>query len=398
MDRIYLDHAATTPPRPAVRDAMAPVLDGTQGNPSSLHTTGRRARRALDEARTEAAGVLGVPSTSVFFVRGGTEANNLAISGWSRARRAEGRSPAIRCSTVEHSSVREAVLGREKDGDACGWLPVSPDGVPDCESLKDCPPGTLVCLMAVNHETGTRHALPEISVECRGAGHHLHTDAVQQHRDWSDLTGQVDSLSLSGHKIGAPSSTGLLFIRDPASLAPVLFGGGQEGGLRPGTEDVAGAVGLARALTLVDRGPQADQEWKRVATLRDRLESGLLERIQGLRVHGIEATRADHILSLGVPGLPRDVLPRSLDVEGIDASAGSACRSGSTEVSPVLSGYYGREYAAGIAPLRLSLGWTTTEPEIDAAIEIVSRVVERLRDLQWSRNPTSLPSEAGAAS
>jgi len=374
---------------------MAPFLDGTQGNPSALHSAGRRARRALDEARSEAAEVLGVPSTSVFFMRGGTEANNLAVAGWSRARRAEGRTPTIRCSAVEHSSIRETLLDRKRNGDACGWLSVSQQGIPDRDDLKNCPPGTLVCLMAVNHETGTRHTLSELAVQCRGRGHHLHTDAVQQHGDWSDLTSQVDSLSLSGHKLGAPMSTGLLFIRDPANLAPVLFGGGQERALRPGTEDVAGAVGLARALTIVDRGPQAEEERKRVATLRDRLESGLLERIPGLRVHGIEATRAEHILSLGVTGLPRDVLPRCLDLEGIDASAGSACRSGSTEVSPVLSGYYGRDYAASIAPLRLSLGWTTTEPEVDAAIEIISSVVERLRIVEWGR---SVPTEAGAAS
>jgi cysteine desulfurase len=174
--------------------------------------------------------------------------------------------------------------------------------------------------------------------------------------------------------MGGPRGTGILFVREETEIHPILFGGRQEAGLRPGTEDVAGAVGLATALESSITG--LNSEVSRLTELRDRLERGLVARISGLRVHGKEARRSPHILGLGVPGLPRDVLPSALDLEGIGVSAGSACRSGSAEVSPVLTALYGEE-AAGFAPLRLSLGWTTRLHEIERAVDRIADVVER---------------------
>ncbi|MEX1258169.1 MAG: cysteine desulfurase family protein [Gemmatimonadota bacterium] len=382
MDPVYLDHAAATPLRPEVREAMEPLRAGLVGNASSVHRWGRLARATLEGARERCAVLLGVRPDELHFTRGGTEANNLAILGRAAWARASGHpTPGFARSAVEHSAVREPLESLAAQGCRVDILSVRPDAtlsLPPREALTD---GvlSLVSVQWVNQETGMVLPVAHVAERCREAGIPLHVDAAQAAgRVGMDLQRvPVSLLSLSGHKLGGPRSTGLLAVRRDTEIRPVLFGGGQEGGLRPGTEDVAGAVGFAVALEVAVG--QLETEAARLTALRDRLEEGLVENIPGIRVHGKDAPRAPHILGVGVPGLFRDVLPAALDLEGVGASAGSACRSGSTEVSPVLAALYGAD-AAGFAPLRLSLGWTTTERDIEAAtpriVEVVARMAE----------------------
>ncbi len=381
VNTIYLDHAATTPLRPEVVEAMAPFARGLVGNPSAVHRWGRAARSAIENARERSATALGVRPDEVRFVHGGTESVNLAVQGrygWLRER---GETGAVFLrSALEHSAVRESMDSLEAWGARVEHFSVDVTGRADLPSRHELTHRevALVSCQWVNPETGIVLPVPELADECEAAGVPLHVDAVQA---VGRLPLQLEALptpllSLSGHKLGGPKGTGVLVVRG-VELRPVLFGGGQEGGLRPGTEDVAGAVGVACAIELsVER---RQEEARRVAALRDRLEAGLLASVPGARVHGGAAPRAPHVLGLGIPGLPRDVLPGALDLEGIGASAGSACVSGSTAVSPTLRALYGDD-AVGYAPLRLSLGWTTTEDEILDAVRRIPPVVARIRD------------------
>jgi cysteine desulfurase len=360
---------------------MEPLRAGLVGNASSVHRWGRAARAALEGARSRIADLLGALPEEIRFTRGGTEANNLAILGRGEAVDASGGGarPRFVRSAIEHSSVREPHDVLAARGARVDVLEVSPSGAvslpPEAELRDDRP--ALVSMQWVNQETGLVLPLAEAAAVCRAADVPVHVDGAQAAGrlpiDLSEIP--IALLSLSGHKLGGPRSTGVLFVRRGTELRPLLHGGGQEGGLRPGTEDVAGAAGFAAALEIALS--QLTEESARLTRLRGRLEEGLLARIPDLRVHGAEGQRAPHILGIGVPGLPRDVLPGALDLEGLGASAGSACRSGSAEVSPVLAALYGAE-AGRYAPLRLSLGWTTTAREIDVAIERIGAVVERM--------------------
>jgi cysteine desulfurase len=383
VSAIYLDHASATPLRPEVREAMAPYLDGVMGNASSVHRWGREARAALEEARARVGGLVDAPAEHVFFVRGGTESDNLAVLGRFRAAsdEANGKSPPLLVRTpLEHSAVREAMDLAADQGARVEELPVHPSGEVDAAALEELlrRRPALVSVQWVNHDTGLILGVEHVAEACREADVPFHSDAVQA-AGWLPLSLErvpVDMVSLSGHKLGGPRGVGLLILRDRALLRPLMAGGGQEGGVRPGTEDVAGAVGIAEALArsraeLPEAGP-------RIGGLRDRLQEGLRDAVPGLAVHGTEGRRTPHLLNVGVPGLPRDILPVALDQEGIAASAGSACRSGSTEVSPALEALYGDE-GARVAPLRFSLGWTTTRPEVERAVGRIPEVVERIR-------------------
>jgi cysteine desulfurase len=382
VELAYLDHAAATPMRPEVRREVLAVLDRAPGNPSSVHRAGRMAREILEAARRRIGEVLGLPHETVYFVRGGTESDNLAILGRAARVRAEGKTPVLARSAVEHSAVRGAVDGAVREGGRAVVLPVSPDGGLDPAALAgilDEGPD-LVSLIWVNHETGSILPVPRVVEACRESGVPVHVDGVQAPGRIPLDPGVLaaDLLTLSAHKLGGPRSTAILVVRDPTLLSPRLFGGGQEGGNRPGTEDVAGAHGMAVALEAA--AGEQPEEARRLGELRDRLENGLRGRIEGLVVHGAEGPRAPHISNVGVPGLPRDLLPRALDLEGVAVSAGSACRSGATDVSPVLAAYYGEDAARARAPLRLSLGWTTREEEIERALERIPVVVARARE------------------
>ena len=380
MDPIYLDYAATTPVRDEVREAMEPFLWKAFGNPSSTHRWGREAQAGLEEARSRVASCLGVQRREILFVRGGTESDNLAVLGRAEARHRDGGCPHVVTSAIEHKAVLEAAYAVRSMGGRCTVLPVDRGGRVRSDALEaalaDDP--CLLSLIWVNNEVGTVQPLHDIVPLARARGVPVHPDAVQAvGKVPLDLSAvEVDYLSMSGHKFYGPKSTGVLFVRSGSPLSARLHGGGQEAGLRPGTQDVAGAVGLARALELA---LEEQAEFARTRKpLRDRLEAHLLAALPGLRVHGAEGDRAPHILNVGVPGLGPELLHISLDLEGLAVSGGSACQSGSNDGSHVVQALMGDE--AFPAAVRFSLGRTTTRDEVDRAAEITVRVVQRLRN------------------
>ncbi len=379
---IYLDHAATTPLRPEARDAMEPFGAEAFGNPSSTHGWGRRAAVVLEEAREVVAAALGVRASEIRFVRGGTEANNLAVLGRARAAAADGAPPLVVCSAVEHRAVLEPAEAVEREGGERVLLPVSEEGSLDLAALDRALERrpALVSVMWVNNETGTVLPVEAVADRCREAGVPFHTDAVQAvGKVPVDLERVAASLlTVTGHKLGGPKGAAALVVRDGTRLEPLLFGGGQERGLRPGTEDVAGAVGLARAVRLAVE--EIESVAPRLEALRDRLSERLRDTLPGVRVHAGTGERAPHVLSLGIPDLDGEALLAALDLEGVAASGGSACSSGAHRGSHVLAALHGEEYDA--ATVRFSLGRTTTADEVDGAADALLRVIGRMRGVE----------------
>ena len=377
MQSIYLDHAATTPLRPEVRDAMLPYFGERFGNPSSVHRWGREARAALDEARARLAAVIGARPAEIVFTRGGTEADNLAVFGRVRC----GKGAPVVCSAFEHKAVLSAAQVAVA-GPALHLLPVNPDGTVDEGALPSLlePRPCVVSVMWVNNEVGSIQPIEQLAVQCREAGVPFHTDAVQA---LGKLSVRVDEvpvalLSISAHKIGGPKGVGALFIRRGTAVAPFIHGGGQERGLRSGTEDVAGAMGLAVAAELADS--EREDNMQRIGTLRDRLEAALRERVPHLVVNAAAGPRVPTISNISVPGTEAETLLPALDMEGIAVSSGSACSSGAFAASSVLLAMGVPEELAR-ASIRFSLGRQTTSEEIDRVIEVFPSVVERLRAL-----------------
>ncbi|MEQ9570072.1 MAG: cysteine desulfurase family protein [Longimicrobiales bacterium] len=379
MDPIYLDYAATTPLRADVKAAMDPYLDGHFGNPSSTHRWGRAARAALEESRARIAEALGARRSDVVFVRGGTESDNLAILGRAEAVRASGGRPCVVTAATEHKAVLDAARSVDGRGGRSVVLPVDRSGVVDVDALEqaltDAAP-CLVSLMWVNNETGVVQPVAEVARRAAAAGVPVHSDAVQAVGKVPVHFGDsgVACLSITGHKIYGPKSTGALLVGADTALDPRLHGGGQERGLRPGTQDVAGAVGLAEAVV---RAVAEQRELSaRFERLRARLEGALRDAIPDLRIHGGDAERAPHVTNVGLPDVDGEILTVSLDLEGLAVSGGSACQSGSTAGSHVIRAMYGDD---AWPALRFSFGRATTDDEVDRAAAITVRVVERLR-------------------
>lgn len=383
MAYIYLDHAASTPMRPEVRIAMQTVEDEAPGNPSSPHRVGREARARLDQARRRVGRTLGVDPGSVFFVRGGTESDNLAVLGWARALRRVSLTPHLFHSTIEHSAVAGAAREVARDGGRVQVFSVSPEGSVDLDQVGDestDSPGGLVSCIWVSHECGLVLPVDQVVRWARSRGWRVHVDGVQGvgRLDHRSVLAEVDLFSLSARKLGGPRGTGILVVRQGTEIRPGLFGGGQEGGLRPGTEDVAGAVGTAVALELAAASRQSEEE--RLGALREDLEARLRAAIPDLVIHGAEGPRTPHIVNLGIPGLPLDLLPGALDLAGVGVSAGSACRSGASGPSPALSALYGPDHAATVAPVRISMGWNTQASQVEEATQIIIRTVDEVRE------------------
>jgi cysteine desulfurase len=375
--RIYLDWAATTTVRPDVIDAMVPVLAGGY-NPSSVHADGRAARRVLDDARAAVAGVLGCAPREIVFTGGGSEGDVLAIVGAAKARAAAGRHIII--SAIEHHAVLHAADVLEAEGWRVTRLPVTADGIvePAAVAAAIRPDTTLVSIMLGNNEVGTVQPIAAIAAVAHERGVLVHTDAVQAagYLDLDVTRLGVDLLAISAHKFGGPKGVGVLFVRRGTPVVAQIVGGGQEHGLRSGTENLAGIAGLARALTLADAERPATVA--RVAALRDRLEAAVVAAAPDVRVLAAGAPRLPHIAALAVPDAPSDGLVIALDLEGVSASAGSACAAGSLEPSHVVAALGVPEpYAMGM--LRLSLGRETTMMEIDRAAAVFASVVERAR-------------------
>lgn len=381
MTFLYLDHAATTPVRPEVRDAMLPFLgEECPGNPSSIHAAGRAARKALEDARERVASRLGAAPREIVFTAGGTESDNLAILGGARANAARGKH--VVTSAVEHHAVLAACDRLKDEGFSVDRAPVDGGGRVDPERLAALarPDTVLVSAMLANNEVGTVQPVAEIARLVRATSPRalVHTDAVQAAGkipvDVKAL--DVDLLSLSAHKIYGPKGAGLLYVRKGTRLAPLLVGGEHEFGRRAGTENVAGIVGLAAALDLAAGEMAAEGE--RLARLRTRLAGGLRARIPDVRLNEHSADRLPHILSACFPGIDGEGIILHLDQEGIGVASGSACTSAHREPSHVLAAMgVPRELAASAT--RYSLGRSTTEGDIDRAVEATARAVARLR-------------------
>ena len=380
-DPVYLDHAATTPVREEVFEAMKPFYGPRFGNPSSTHRWGREARAALDEARERVGRCLGARPDEICFTSGGTEGDNLAILGAWRALKDKGRT-AVVTSPIEHKAILGAVHQAAREGAEERILAMTPDGVVERESFDDLVDDAVaVCsTMWVNNEIGTIQPVPELAAKAKERGALFHTDAVQAFGKIAidAQKQQFDFLTISGHKFGAPKGIGALFIRRGTNLEPLMHGGTQDRGRRPGTENVAAAVGLARAaeLTLAER----EAHCARLRRLRERLEAGILAKVPDAVVHGRGAERAPHIVNISVPGTDSESLLMALDLRGIAASGGSACQSGSISPSHVLSALGVRPDIASAA-VRMSLGSLTTDHCIDRVIEVFPALVAKARQL-----------------
>ncbi|HLG68429.1 MAG TPA: cysteine desulfurase family protein [Acidimicrobiales bacterium] len=387
----YLDHAASSPLRPEVAEAMAPYGDDWFGNPSGSHRLARRARLALEEAREAVAASVGAPPEGVVFTSGGTEADNLAVLGTLAARLDHGLPHGVVvCSAVEHAAVLEACGAAARGsarvfGAACAEVreaPVDADGAVDLEALAGLlgPEVALVSVMTANNEVGTIQPVAAVAELVRRAapGAVVHTDAVQAatYLDLPEATAGADLVSVSAHKLGGPKGSGALVARREVPIAPLVFGGGQERGRRSGTQNVSGAVGLAAALESAARCRQADAE--RVASLRGELADGLLARVPGT-VESVDRARTlpGHC-HLRFAGVEQEELLVLLDDLGVCASGGAACASGALKASHVLS-------AMGVGPadarsaVRFTLGYTTTEADVAHALAAVPAAVAQLR-------------------
>jgi cysteine desulfurase len=388
-DRIYLDHAATTPVRAEVRAAMLPFLgEEAYGNPSSAHAFGRAARAAVEHARQQVARALGAEPRQVFFTSGGTEADNLAVLGSALARRNDRHSLAaahLVSSPTEHKAVLAAVHEAESLGARVTLLPVDRDGVVDLAALEEAlnvhHAPTLVSVMWVNNEVGTVQPVAEIARRCADAGVPFHTDAVQAFGKVPlDLrTFPWTAVTVSAHKICGPKGVGALVVANPRIFHGIVHGGTQQSGLRPGTENVPGIVGFGEAAELAATEQAANAAaWRE---MRDELQRALAERVPDVVVHGAQAARSPNILSVSAPGTDSESLLMHLDLAGVAVSSGSACLTGAVEPSHVLTAMeVPRELAA--AAVRFSLGCLSSAGQVPRVAEAYAKVVAKVRGLR----------------
>jgi len=378
MKRIYLDYAATTPTHPEVIKAMLPYFTEVFGNPSSIYTCGQEARGAIEEARAKIAHLIGAGDEEIVFTSGGTEADNFAIKGVAFANESKGNH--IITSPIEHHAVIETCKFLERRGFKVTYLPVDEYGLVDPEDVKRAisDKTILISVMHANNEVGTIQPIAEIGGIAREAGIYFHTDAVQTVGripvDVNELG--VDLLSMSAHKLYGPKGVGALYIRKGSKLIPFMHGGEQEEGRRAGTHNVPGIVGFGCATELAQQ--EMSEEAERLTSLRERLIKGLREQIDHIRLNGHPLKRLPNNVNVSVNFVEGESMLLNLDLEGICASTGSACSSFSLEPSHVLM-------ALGLPPeeahcsLRFSLGKWTTDEEIKRVVEVLPRIVAKLR-------------------
>ncbi len=388
---IYLDHAATSPLRPAVLEAMHPYLTTHGGNPSSLHASGRRARQGIDEAREAIAGLVGAQPREIVFTAGGTEADNLALKGVAWAATSRGRH--LITTAVEHKAVLNTMAVLERSGFEVTVLPVDAHGRVDPVDVASAltERTTLVSVMAANNEVGTTQPIAAIGEVVRGHGARFHVDAVQwaAHEPIDVDAWQADLVSLSAHKLGGPQGVGALFVRRGTQMLPQLQGGSQERQRRAGTENVAGIAGFGAAFRLVHGDPGArSAEADRLRMLAARLRDGLLAR-DGISITGHPTDRLPNSVSVVIDGVEGGDLVAALDLEGIEVSTGSACTSGSAEPSHVLLAM-GIDAHLAHGSLRATLGPETTEENITAALAALDVVLPRLRSIRGVQPRTTV--------
>ena len=407
MRRIYLDHNATTPVDPAVLSAMLPYLSAEFGNASSIHAFGQHAHAAVDRARGAVAALIGAQPSEIVFTSGGTESDNAAIFGVVGPLALRGRTGHVITSAIEHHAVLHSCRALEERGIQVTYVPASRDGVVDPEDVRRAlrPDTLLITIMHANNELGTLQPVADIARIASEAGVRFHTDAVQSAGKvpLDVRTLGVDLLSLSGHKFGAPQGVGALFVKTGVQIEPLLHGGGNERGRRPGTENVAGIAGLGKAAELAatrlrgyrrehssDAGANvavdtaANANASEVGLLRDRLERELLARVSGARANGGGAIRTPNTTNIVFPGIDSEALVIALDLQGLACSGGAACSSGAVDPSHVLRAI-GLSWAEARASIRLSLGYSTTADEISRAIELIALAVAQQRGVSAPR-------------
>lgn len=384
---IYLDHAATTPTDPQVVEAMLPWFSEEFGNPSAIYSLGLSAAQAVQEARETAAAAIGADPEEIYFTSGGTESNNWAIQGAADAHRNKGRH--LVTSAIEHHAVLEPLHFLEKHGYEVTRVPVDSNGLIDPDEVRKAlrRDTILVSIMHANNEIGTIQPLAEIGRITREAGVLFHVDAVQSLGKIPvnvDELG-VDMLSASSHKFYGPKGVGFLYLRKRARISPLLHGGAQERGRRAGTLNVPGIVGLGKALELALQRMEEDAQ--RETALRDRLWEGLRTSIEAIYLNGDPIRRLPNNLNIRLDGIEGESMILMLDMEGICVSSGSACTSGSLDPSHVL-------LALGIPPenahgsLRVTVGRSTTQKDIDFFLKVFPPIVARLREISpvWCAN------------
>jgi cysteine desulfurase len=384
MSAVYLDHAATTPMHPAAIEAMTAVL-ATVGNASSLHTTGRAARRRMEEARETLAQLLGARPSEVIFTAGGTESDNLAVKGiyWAR-RDADPCRRRIITTPIEHHAVFDAIEWLvEHEHAEVTWLPVGPDGSVTAAALRDAlaehDDVALISIMWANNEVGTILPIAELAAVAAEFDIPMHSDAIQAvgQLPVDFAASGLSAMSVAAHKFGGPTGAGALLLRRDTACVPLLHGGGQERDVRSGTPDVAGAVAMAAAARIAVEG--LDGSRARISALRDRLIEGVVAAIDDVHLNGAAgAQRLPGNVHFTFRGCEGDALLMLLDAKGIECSTGSACTAGVAQASHVLIAM-GADPASARGSLRLSLGHTSTEADVAAALAVLPAAVARAR-------------------
>jgi cysteine desulfurase len=389
MNRVYLDYNATTPVEPEVLDAMTPYFSGEFGNAASIHTPGQRARGAVETAREQVAALIGARPQEIVFTSGGTESDNHAIFGIVgqaflpvTSSRNTSSPPHIITTAIEHEAVLNTCQALEKEGVRVTYLPTDREGQIELEELRRAirQETVLITIMHANNELGTVQPLEEIGRVAAEADLHFHTDAVQSAGKIPINVNAlgVDLLSISGHKLYAPKGIGALYVRGGTRLRQILYGGHHQRGFRPGTENVAGIVGLGKAAEIARLTLAEDAQ--RVSTLRDKLQQGLLQGVPESRVNGGAVPRTPNTTNLVFPGVEGEALLIALDLKGLACSTGAACSSGAVEPSHVLTAI-GLPPEEARASLRFSLGRHTTSTDIEFALSVVPAAVAQLREL-----------------
>jgi cysteine desulfurase len=379
----YLDNAATTPVRPEVLEAMLPYLGKEAfGNPSSAHRFGRAARAGIEEAKRAVATALGAEPNQVVFTSGGTEADNLAIIGAALAARDRGGPFRVAVSATEHKAALAAAHAVKHLGGEEVVLPVTASGQVESGALdKALERGVaVVSVMWVNNEVGTVQAVAELATRCCATGVLFHSDAVQAFGKVPVSLRDVNCalLTISGHKIGAPKGVGALIVRDRKAVEAIIHGGGQQFGIRPGTENVPGIIGLGVAARLAAEEQQSLAA--RLCELRDELERRVVAIVPDALINGRQGARAPHISNVSIPGTDSEALLMHLDLAGIACSSGSACSTGTVEPSHVLTAM-GIPRELGVAALRFSLGKDSTLEDVEAVSAALPKIVEKVRSL-----------------
>jgi cysteine desulfurase len=376
----YMDHSATSPVNPEVLEAMLPYFTESFGNASTLYALGREARTAMENGRKQVASLIGAKPEEVYFTSGGTESDNIAIKG--TASRLKDKGNHIITSDIEHPAVEETCKYLEKNGYTVTYLPVGEEGIVKVSDVEEAitDKTILITVMHANNEIGTIQPIKEIGTLAREKGIYFHTDAVQSVGkipvNVEDMN--VDMLSISAHKLYGPKGIGALYIKKGVRVDPLLHGGGHERGMRPGTENVPGIVGLGKACQIAEENLEKNMEY--VSSLRDRLIKGVLETIEQSYLNGHPTKRLPNNANFRFSSIEGESLVLQLDAKGINASTGSACSSKKLEPSHVLMAIGLKEVDAH-GSLRISLGTENTQEDIDYTITAIGEVVERLRSM-----------------